>query len=239
MRERMEVQKKRKRLFTFYLLLFLCVIAVYSLFHSAFFQIASIEVAGNKYFTREEILSFADLSTGHNIFALNAVASQAALEEQPRIAKAAIQKRYPDKLRVQITERKPVAILAFGGSYLELDKDGYVLGVLSDNEPISLPMITGASPSYVRTGARLEQPQICDAAAIAGVLGEDLSRQIAEINIDRRSFVLITLSNVEVLWGSATQLREKAAVLNTLSGELTDKAGKLLDLRIPKSPVLR
>lgn len=214
--------------------------ALYSFLHSAFFNVARIEVKGNRYFTREEILSFADLSTGRNIFAMDTNASQAALASQPRIASAAIRKQYPDKLLVSVAERKPVAILSYGGSFLELDKNGYVLGVLGDNQPIDLPMITGQSPNYVRTGSRLEHPVIADAAAIAGSLTEDLSHQVAEINAgDPKNIILLTISRVEVWWGPASQLDEKAAVLSTLTGELADKAGKLLDLRAPKSPVLR
>jgi cell division protein FtsQ len=240
LRERLDVQKKRKKRFTWYFLFFLVIVAIYSFLNSAYFTVTTIEVAGNKYFTREEILSFGDLTTGRNIFAVNTSASQNALADQPRIAKATVRKQYPNKLQVQIQERVPVAILAYGGSYLEVDKAGYVLGVLADNQPLTLPLITGSSPSYVRTGMRLEQPQIRDGAAIAGTLTKDLSHQIAEINVtDPGNIVLVTVSRVQVLWGPASQLEEKAAVLHTLTKELTDKAGKLLDLRVPKSPVLR
>ncbi len=240
MRERVDRRERRKGRFTFFFLLFLVMLALYSFLHSAFFTVKGIVVQGNSYFTREEILSFADLSMGRNIFTMDTKASGAALASQPRIAHATIRKQYPDKLLVDVSERTPVAILSYGGSFLELDKSAYVLGVLGDNQPVELPLITGQSPSYVRTGAKLEQPQIADATAICGALGEDLGHQIAEVSVeDPKNIILLTLSRVEVWWGPADQLNEKAAVLSTLTGELADKAGRLLDLRAPKSPVLR
>lgn len=240
LQERVDKRGKRKRRFTFFFLLFLVMLALYSFLHSAFFTVKGIVVNGNEYFTRDEILSFASLVTGRNIFSQDTKAAENALNTQPRIAHATVRKVYPDKLQVDLKEREPVAILSYGGSYLELDKSGYVLGVLGEREPLELPLITGQSPSFVRTGTQIEQDEIIAAASIAGALGPDLSRQVAEINAkDPQKFILLMISHVEVWWGPATQLPEKAAVLATLTGELADHAGKLLDIRTPKSPVLR
>lgn len=91
--------------------------------------IQRIEVEGNETIQRADILSQAGINVGEHILLVNTGEARARLLENPMIRDATIQRIYPDKLRIIVEERTPIAAIAGGGSYAIIDAEGYVLSI--------------------------------------------------------------------------------------------------------------
>ena len=79
----------------------------------------------------------------------------------PLVAEARVLKKYPDKVLIEITERKPVGVLlaTIGGRTIsmEIDKTGTVFNVASKKEPQELPVISGLSFQTIRAGMKVHK----------------------------------------------------------------------------------
>ena len=67
------------------------------------------------------------------------------LESHPYVKVARISKRYPTKIKVEIVERKPIAILQIEPMVL-LDKEGVVLPNVGNLNNYNLPIMTNFNP---------------------------------------------------------------------------------------------
>jgi len=77
---------------------------------------------------------------GTNLMALDAVAAQARLESHPWVARARLHRHLPGRLRVEITERRPVALLSHG-SLWALDASAVALPVDPQRGMLDLPLV--------------------------------------------------------------------------------------------------
>lgn len=99
-------------------------VAVVLYLRSDHFALRRVAVAGNAVVGDEEIR--AALPLEENLFALEVEELEERLERNPFIQRARVEKEYPDKLVVQLSERTPVLWLG-GGELQLLAGDGTVL----------------------------------------------------------------------------------------------------------------
>lgn len=124
------------------LILIICGGIFYLICFASFFQIKKIEISGKEQkvlFSEiqktidekigQKILSFPSKS----IFLVNFnQVRQAFLEKFPQIAKVNLKRNFPDKVIVQIEERKPVAIFGLEEKYFFIDKEGVIFEPASE-----------------------------------------------------------------------------------------------------------
>ena len=110
------------------------------------FGITGVALSGNKHLSREEIFAMASV-TGHTTLLFFDVAdARAKLKTNPWIADATVQKLYPDRLQIAITERTAFALWQKDRRISIVADDGTVL------EPY-LPARYAALPLFVGTAA--------------------------------------------------------------------------------------
>ncbi len=125
-------------------------ILVYDLFtQSPYFAAAHIEVEGAERLSKEEILETAGLELGVNILAVSLNHVQKNLERRAWIAKARVSRSMPDRITISITERKPMAVLDLGKSWL-MDVKGEIFMRCEGETPSDLPIVTGLKWSDIR-----------------------------------------------------------------------------------------
>lgn len=101
-----------------------------------------IDVMGNDRLASEEVLQAAGLSLGKNVFEVSPEEAQRRLVEHPWVASANVARRLPDTYSIEVSERKPVALLALDTLYL-ISADGGVFKSLEEGDPSDFPVITG------------------------------------------------------------------------------------------------
>jgi cell division protein FtsQ len=106
------------------------------------FAVTEIDVVGNDRRASETLVAETGVAVGANVFALDLDAARARLLADSWIADAALARRLPGTILVQVTERKPAALVSLGDVYLAT-AEGEPFKKLEPGDPIDLPLVTG------------------------------------------------------------------------------------------------
>ena len=105
----------------------------------------NIEVAGMQNVTKEQIMEVMGADIGRNIFFIPLAQQKTQLEQIPWVESASVMRFVPNRLRVEIHERTPVAFARLGPR-VELIDAGGTLMELPRNHKYSFPVILGMNP---------------------------------------------------------------------------------------------
>ena len=108
-----------------------------------FFQARIILVSGNQAIIQGEILSAAGIEKGANIFGINLDIARTRLTAHPWIDTVSIIREFPNRLVIEVTEHRPVAIAEIDHPYL-INERGEIFDKSRGAFP-TLPVIKGLS----------------------------------------------------------------------------------------------
>jgi len=104
----------------------------------------NIELAGLSNVTRSQIMEVMGGDIGRNVFFIPLDQRQKQLEQIPWVATASVMRFAPNRIRIQIHERAPVAFARVGSKVMLVDAGG-VLMDLTNKKKFSFPVIVGMS----------------------------------------------------------------------------------------------
>jgi cell division protein FtsQ len=107
----------------------------------------NIETSGMKNVSRAQVLDVLGADIGRNVFRIPLEDRKKQLEEIPWVRSATVMRLLPDKLRVHITERSPVAFARVGSKVHLIDAGGVVMEMPRGQSKYSFPVITGMTDS--------------------------------------------------------------------------------------------
>jgi len=119
-----------------------------------------IEVNGNHIVSREAVLQQFVRDRGRSVLRVPLDARRSALEEISWVESAAVQRILPNRLRVNLTERTPIAFLRNGTELALIDVHGVILD-RPRGEDLQFPIVTGLSENMPREerGKRMQAYQ--------------------------------------------------------------------------------
>jgi len=119
-----------------------------------------IEVNGNHTVSREAVLQQFVHDRGRSVLRVPLDARRGALEEIPWIESATVQRILPNRLRVDLIERTPIAFLRNGTELALVDAHGVILD-RPRSEDLQFPIVTGLSETMPREerGKRMQSYQ--------------------------------------------------------------------------------
>jgi cell division protein FtsQ len=121
---------------------------------------SDIEISGNEHLTRQQILSVFGGDLERNIFRLSLDERRSDLENLPWVEHATVMRLLPNRIRVQVKERTPVAFVRQGTQIGLVDANGVLLDMPANAaaEHYSFPVLTGiaASDSDTTRAARMQ-----------------------------------------------------------------------------------
>jgi cell division protein FtsQ len=164
------------------------------LLHSALesddrFRIAgtsNIEIAGLDEVTRADVLPVFGEDIGKNIFFINLEERRHEIEAIPWVKHATVMRMLPNRLRVSIEERKPVAFTQINGETGLVDADGVLLTMSAaamSERHYSFPDVSGLSATakpderHARMNVYMQMMNELDAG------GQHNSLQISEVDL--------------------------------------------------------
>jgi cell division protein FtsQ len=109
---------------------------------------ASIEFEGNAHVTRAQLLGIFGGDVERNIFTVSLEQRRAELERLPWVAHATVMRLLPNRMRVSVVERTPVAFVRQGSRIGLVDANGVLLDMpveAKSKEHYSFPVVTGIS----------------------------------------------------------------------------------------------
>jgi cell division protein FtsQ len=127
-------------------------IATDFLYHSpqvALLKPDQIELAGNHIVSRDAVLQQFARDRGHSVLNIPLDARRSALEELSWVESAGVQRILPNHIRVEITERTPIAFLRNGTELALIDAHGVILD-RPRGEDLHFPIVTGLSDNMPR-----------------------------------------------------------------------------------------
>jgi cell division protein FtsQ len=147
---------------------------------------SSIEIEGNSHLTRAQLLSIFGGDVERNIFNVSLAERRAQLERLPWVEHATVMRLLPDRMRVSITERTPVAFVRQGNHIGLVDANGVLLDMPTDapvNTHYSFPVVTGISgdePLSVRAARMKIYSRFT--SELDGS-GEKISQELSEVDL--------------------------------------------------------
>ena len=177
------------------------------LLHDPRFLITSsseISVAGNGHTPRSDVLAVFGSDLERNIFKVPLGQRRADLERVPWVASATVMRLLPNRIRVQLTERIPVAFTRQGTRIGLVDASGTLLDMppeAAGDPQYSFPVLTGLSPGdtpEVR-GARMEVYRRF--MADLGTAGPGVTQTLSEVDVTNPEDVksLVTSNGADIL----------------------------------------
>lgn len=204
----------------------LAFVAASILFLPSLLRLTRYEVSGNASLTREELLSAALIHDKEYFFSLDASRVKAALEAEPRVARAEVTKLFPNGLRIAVRERKAVAaaFVSIEGrnAAVCLDAEGVAYAEATPEEAASVPVLSGIRFEGFRVGTKL--PPVV--AALVASLGDIQAKEPA---------LLSAVSEIRLVKasGSGTEL-----LIYPLNQRIPVRAGVSLDAPTLRSIIL-
>ncbi len=106
----------------------------------------NLEVTGVANVPRAQVLEFFASDIGHNVFSVPLEERKKQLEEIPWVESATVMRLLPDRVKVEIRERTPVAFVQIGSKISLIDSHGVVVELPSGKQKkYSFPVIGGMS----------------------------------------------------------------------------------------------
>jgi cell division protein FtsQ len=108
-----------------------------------------IQIEGNRFVTRDAIVEKFSGDLGRSVVRVPLGERRNALESLPWVEFAGVQRVLPNRIRVEITERTPVAFLRTAGDLSLIDSHGMILERPADGE-FHFPVVAGIGESTPR-----------------------------------------------------------------------------------------
>ncbi len=152
------------------------------------FQIASIEVTGNRFLSEGEVREMLGPALGGDLITANLEGLRSNLAASPWVGGAVVRRKLPHTLMVDVTERFPIALAEADQLYV-MDASGELIELLGPRTAsFDLPVIRGLSG----VTAEVRRDRARRASSLLEDLG-DLSSEVSEISVDRSGDLLIVL----------------------------------------------
>jgi cell division septal protein FtsQ len=210
---------------------------------SSRFEIGVIDVRGASRISSEQVIDAAAIGPGTNLFRLRPDVVVMRLERVPEIRRAEVTRALPNRVTIQIEERRPFTLVHAGRLHW-VDEDGVPFGPEPRAVAASTPVISGLTEDEVATMRATPSPKALAAIGLIRTLMRTQSAllgEISEIDMSRSEGpVLYTVDGVEVrLGGEAWESR-----LMRLEGVLgqvvsAGESVRSIDLRFKDQVVLK
>lgn len=218
----------------FFLFLVVVGLSIGILFSPAF-NLSEVKIKDGVNVKKEEISNVINVKYGENILKQDYNMVKNEVKSLPYIEDTKLMIRFPDKIEIDYTERKPYALVKFLESYFVVDKFGYLLEIKKDKENIDLPVIYGIDVDEYELGEKLSDTSSVKLKNVVTLLEtaeqRDFKYAIREINYEKVGEVKIWLDGheVEIVYGQIDKniITEKLTFLEQILNKLQNKRGRL------------
>ncbi len=147
---------------------------------------ANIEAAGLSQVSRSDLLPVFGEDVGRNIFFVNLSDRRKKLEQIPWIQRASVMRLLPDRIRISVVERTPIAFVRQGQQIGLVDADGVLLtmpAATMTQHHYSFPVVTGIDAADSQPSRKMRMAVYQHLVHDLDSSGQHLSEQISEIDL--------------------------------------------------------
>jgi cell division protein FtsQ len=147
---------------------------------------SSVEFLGNAHVTRAQLLSVFGEDVERNIFSVSLAQRKAELERLPWVAHATVMRLLPNRMRVSILERTPVAFVRQGSHIGLVDAAGVLLDMPADAKAeghYSFPVVSGISADDPVSTRAARMKIFNQFTSELDGSGEKISQELSEVDL--------------------------------------------------------
>jgi cell division protein FtsQ len=166
---------------------------------------AQIEIEGTRFVTREAVVEKFSADMGKSVVRVPLGERRKAVESLPWVEQAVVQRVLPNRIRVHVTERTPVAFLRLANDLSLVDSHGMIFDRPVEGE-FRFPVVSGIAESMPR-----EQREQRMNSYVQFMKEIELSRpgaddRVSEVDLSDASDVRVTLTGLGSASGSASPM---------------------------------
>jgi cell division protein FtsQ len=154
-----------------------------------------IELLGNHIVSREAVLQPFARDRNRSVLRIPLDARRSQLEQLPWVESASLQRILPNRIRVELTERTPVAFLRNGNELALIDAHGVILD-RPDGEDLHFPIITGLSDSMSREEREKRMQTYQEFLRDADLVRSGSSDRISEVDLSNAKDLRVVLTGL-------------------------------------------
>ena len=181
-----------------------------------------IEVSGNHIVAREAVLQQFIHDRSRSVLRIPLDARRSQLEQIPWVESASVQRILPNRLRVELTERTPIAFLRNGNQLALIDAHGVILDRPRD-EDLRFPIIAGISDDLPRDQREKRMQTYDEFMKDIELVRGGSSDRVSEVDLSSPKDLRV------VMTGLANPTDPQAVTVHFGSAEFTGKYKMLVD----------
>ncbi|HYA29931.1 MAG TPA: FtsQ-type POTRA domain-containing protein [Acidobacteriota bacterium] len=147
-----------------------------------YFSVHEIQVRGGEKVSGNEIVTFAGLRQGMNIWKIDPADIEKKIAKHPWVRHVLVHREFPHRITIDVEERTPKAIVAVRKLYY-LDADGVLFKEVGPGDNVKFPMLTGLNAAQLTAPDQSIRKRIQEAVR----LGEQMAQRsylLSEIHFD-------------------------------------------------------
>jgi cell division protein FtsQ len=219
-------KENRYRLGPVLLLLILAVtVGLLAFVRTSFFCISDITVQGNSFVDEKEIVEYAGINPGMNIFRIDLKNTVKWLEGHPYILRADVERQLPNGIKITVKERDLIGYIPYMGSFLLVDNERRVISATAEVPIEGLPVFSGIKVENFQAKEilNIDNNQIFDKIIyISKCIGKNIL-QYAPIKVDvedPEDIVIALADRFIIRIGDIEELDYKLSYSNTILEKL-------------------
>jgi len=231
-----QILKKKKRIklmLKFTALLIIIIAGIIFALVSPIFNIKEIDVSNNEQIKTETIVSLSQLNLGQNIFKFNKNKVNKNIKTNAYIESVEIKRKLPNKVQIQIEERKQEYNVEFLNGYAYINNQGYILQISEEKQ--ALPTIQGISTpdEQIVEGNRLNSEDLEKLEVIIQIMNicknYELDSKITNIDISTKDEYTLYLEEEKktIYLGDKSNLSNKMLYVQVIIEENRGKDGEI------------
>jgi cell division protein FtsQ len=181
-----------------------------------------IGLAGNHIVSREAVLDKFYRDRGRSVLRIPLDARRSALEELPWVESASVQRILPNHIRVELTERTPIAFLRNGTELALIDAHGVILD-RPQGEDLRFPVVTGLSENMPRDERERRMQTYQEFMRNIDLVRSDSSERVSEVELSNPKDLRV------VMTGLVRANDPQAVTIHFGTGDFTGKYRMLVE----------
>jgi cell division protein FtsQ len=181
-----------------------------------------IELTGNHIVAREAVLQQFVHDRNRSVLRVPLDARRGEIEQIPWVESASVQRILPNRIRVELTERTPIAFARNGNELALIDAHGVILD-RPQGEDLQFPIVSGVSDELSRDQREKRMQVFQEFMKDVDLVRAGSSERVSELDLSNPKDLRV------VMTGLAGPADAQAVTIHFGSGEFTGKYKMLVD----------
>jgi len=217
-----------------------------ALLFTPLFNVTEITVSGNERVSTEALIEASGIYRGVNTLKANLGQARKRISTIAYIDTVKVERRFPGRVVITVTESQEAAYLPFIGNYVGIDAKGKILEIKPKGTVVDRPVVLGVTISEFNIGSIVKTPQEEQFAVMCQMLKQmeinQLTSGIAQVDVTDLNDIRMYLTNhIAITFGSTDNLNYKLSFLKSVitSPDLSGQQGGVIDMTNPERVTYR